>query len=120
MGTSSLREIRLRTEPERSDLEALRLGDIVYLDGTVYTAREGIYKRVVEDGVPLPLDLPAASGANCGRMAPGESARPGVSEKALGVNSKRICPASAGVFVFTSLGPNQIWELEIACARVDR
>jgi len=64
MGTSTLRELRLRTEPDRSELEALRLGDIVYLDGTVYTAREGIYKRVVEDGVPLPLDLPAASGAN--------------------------------------------------------
>ena len=58
MGTSTLREVRLRTEPDRSELEALRLGDVVYLDGTVYTAREGIYKRVVEDGVPLPLDLP--------------------------------------------------------------
>ena len=36
----------------------------MYLDGTVYTAREGIYKRVLEDGIAMPLDLPAKSAAN--------------------------------------------------------
>ena len=58
------KKIRLKTEPDRAALEELALGDVVYLDGTVYTAREGVYKRVVEDGEALPLDLPAESGAN--------------------------------------------------------
>lgn len=59
-----MRKVRLSTEPDRSALESLTLGDVVYLDGTIYTAREGVYKRVVEDGEALPLDLPAESGTN--------------------------------------------------------
>lgn len=55
---------RLSTTPERADLEALRLGDIVHLDGLIYTGREGVYKRALEDGEPLPMDLPAESAAN--------------------------------------------------------
>ena len=58
------KKVRLSTEPDRAALEALALGDVVYLDGTVYTAREGVYKRVIEDGEALPLDLPGESGAN--------------------------------------------------------
>jgi L(+)-tartrate dehydratase beta subunit len=58
------KQIRLSTTPSRADLEALEIGDIVYLDGLVYTGREGVYKRVIEQGEPLPLDLPAESAAN--------------------------------------------------------
>lgn len=58
------RQIRLSTNPAPGDLAALQLGDIVYLDGTVYTGREGVYKRAIEEGAPLPLDLPAESAAN--------------------------------------------------------
>lgn len=61
---ASFKKIRLKTEPTPEDLKALELGDVVYLDGTVYTAREGVYRRAVEEHVPLPLELPAASGAN--------------------------------------------------------
>ena len=32
------REIRLSTTPSAEDIAALRLGDIVYLDGLIYTA----------------------------------------------------------------------------------
>ena len=40
MGPSSgPREIRLSTTPDKADLDALELGDIVYLDGLIYTAR---------------------------------------------------------------------------------
>jgi L(+)-tartrate dehydratase beta subunit len=45
-------------------LPIFALADIVYLDGTVYTAREGVYKRVLEDGIAMPMDLPADSAAN--------------------------------------------------------
>ncbi len=36
------RKIRLSTTPTREDLAELRLGDVVYLDGLIYTAREGV------------------------------------------------------------------------------
>ena len=57
-------KIRLSTNPTGDAIAALQIGDIVYLDGTIYTAREGVYMRVIEDGVDLPLDLPAVSAAN--------------------------------------------------------
>ncbi|MEK9708710.1 MAG: fumarate hydratase C-terminal domain-containing protein, partial [Alphaproteobacteria bacterium] len=57
-------KIRLSTNPTDAAIAALQIGDIVYLDGTIYTAREGVYMRVIEDGVDLPLDLPAVSAAN--------------------------------------------------------
>ncbi|WP_371037787.1 MULTISPECIES: fumarate hydratase C-terminal domain-containing protein [unclassified Rhodosalinus] len=57
-------KVRLSTNPSREALEALNIGDIVFLDGVVYTAREGVYKRACEDGEALPLDLPAESAAN--------------------------------------------------------
>mgnify|MGYP005623261607 FL=1 len=58
------RKIHLSANPTPEALAELSIGDIVYLDGTVYTAREGIYKRVLEDGIAMPLDLPAKSAAN--------------------------------------------------------
>lgn len=57
-------KIRLSTNPSDEAVAALQIGDIVYLDGTVYTAREGVYMRVIDDGIDLPLDLPAVSAAN--------------------------------------------------------
>ena len=57
-------KIRLSANPTDDAIAALQIGDIVYLDGTIYTAREGVYMRVIEDEVDLPLDLPAVSAAN--------------------------------------------------------
>ena len=58
------KKIRLSTNPTEDELRALKLGDVVYLHGSVYTAREGVYIRVVEDKHPLPLELPKESAAN--------------------------------------------------------
>ncbi len=58
------RKFRLSTTPTPEALAELQLGDIVYLDGVIYTGREGVYKRAIEEGEPLPLDLPAESAAN--------------------------------------------------------
>lgn len=60
----NLREISLSTTPSAEDIANIRLGDIVYLDGLLYTGREGVYRRVLEDGAQLPLDLPAVSATN--------------------------------------------------------
>ncbi len=60
----SPRRIRLSTNPTPQALAELRLGDIVYLDGTIYTAREGVYKRALEDNANIPMELPSESAAN--------------------------------------------------------
>ena len=58
------REIRLSTTPSAEDLADLKLGDIVYLDGLMYTAREGVYQRALEEKANIPMELPAQSAAN--------------------------------------------------------
>lgn len=58
------KKVRLSTNPDADALNALAIGDIVYLDGVVYTGREGVYKKVVEEGADLPLDLPGDSATN--------------------------------------------------------
>ena len=50
------RTLRLKTPLADADIAGLRLGDVVYLDGRVYTGREGVYKRVVDEGAALPVD----------------------------------------------------------------
>tara|TARA_R110002033_G_scaffold523_11_gene4755 strand:+ start:802 stop:1467 length:666 start_codon:yes stop_codon:yes gene_type:complete len=60
----SPRKIRLSTTPTQEALDDLRLGDIVYLDGLMYTAREGVYKRALEDKANIPMELPRDSAAN--------------------------------------------------------
>ena len=58
------RKIRLSTTPTQEDLAELRLGDIVYLDGLMYTAREGVYMRALEEKANIPMELPSQSAAN--------------------------------------------------------
>lgn len=58
------REIRLSTTPTPEALAELRLGDIVYLDGLIYTAREGVYMRALEEKANIPMELPLESAAN--------------------------------------------------------
>ena len=58
------REVRLSTTPSQEDLADLKLGDIVYLDGLMYTAREGVYMRALEEKANIPMELPSQSAAN--------------------------------------------------------
>ncbi|SFR42604.1 fumarate hydratase C-terminal domain-containing protein [Litoreibacter janthinus] len=60
----SPRKIRLSTTPTQEALDDLRLGDIVYLDGLMYTAREGVYMRALEEKANIPMELPRDSAAN--------------------------------------------------------
>ncbi len=55
---------RLTIPVRDEDLVGLEIGTIVYLDGVIYTGREGVYKKVVEQGEDIPLDLPSLSNAN--------------------------------------------------------
>ncbi|EPX81107.1 MULTISPECIES: fumarate hydratase C-terminal domain-containing protein [Litoreibacter] len=60
----SPRKIRLSTTPTQEALDDLQLGDIVYLDGLMYTGREGVYKRGLEEKANIPMELPRDSAAN--------------------------------------------------------
>ena len=60
----TIREVRLSTTPTDEAIADLRLGDVVYLDGLMYTAREGVYMRALEDKANIPMELPSQSAAN--------------------------------------------------------
>ncbi|MDA0997559.1 MAG: fumarate hydratase C-terminal domain-containing protein [Proteobacteria bacterium] len=66
MGTDSgtLKKINLNVPVTLDDLKAIEIGNVVYLNGVVYTAREGVYQRVIEDGWKLPDDFASISNAN--------------------------------------------------------
>jgi fumarate hydratase subunit beta len=56
-------EYRLKTPLSDEDVEQLKAGDIVYLTGTIYTARDAAHKRLVDlinKGEELPFDLKGA------------------------------------------------------------
>lgn len=64
MGTGSLKKISLNVPVTTEDLKDVEIGDVVYLNGVVYTAREGVYKRILEDGESLPEGMAQVSNAN--------------------------------------------------------
>jgi L(+)-tartrate dehydratase beta subunit len=63
-GKGALKEVRLTTPVTDADLRGLDLGNVVYLDGLIYTGREGVYKRVLQDGIDPPEDLRALTNVN--------------------------------------------------------
>ena len=67
-------DLPARTE----DIARLELGSAVYLNGLVYTAREGVYKKVLDEGLAPPVDLCALTNVNfhcspAGRAATGSA-----------------------------------------------
>ena len=64
-------EHHLTTPLSRDDIMKLTAGDIVYLSGTVYTARDEAHLRILEltdEGKPLPFDLEGAVIYHCGPL----------------------------------------------------
>ncbi len=74
---SSLRKVRLQLPAQDADLAELKIGDVVYLDGIVYTAREGAYKRILGDGIAPPVDLKSLGNVNF-HCSPAASVEDGV------------------------------------------
>jgi len=61
----------LTTPLTRDDIMELQAGDIVYLSGTIYTARDEAHLRILEltnEGKPLPFDLEGAVLYHCGPL----------------------------------------------------
>jgi L(+)-tartrate dehydratase beta subunit len=61
---TDLRTVRLKLPASGEDLRALEIGTVIYLDGRVFTAREGAYKRAIEDGFGMPAGREALGLAN--------------------------------------------------------
>ncbi len=59
-----LKEVRIKTPVTDEDIAKLELGNVVYLDGVIYTGREGVYQRILGDGIAPPIDLASISNVN--------------------------------------------------------
>ena len=59
-----LKTVRLALPAATSDLRALEIGSVAYLTGRLFTGREGVYKRAVEDGAGMPAAKAALGTAN--------------------------------------------------------
>jgi L(+)-tartrate dehydratase beta subunit len=68
-------EVHLTTPVSAEAIAGLKLGDVVYVSGVVYTAREGVYHQVVDKGVALPAGLRELSNVNF-QCAPAASVGP--------------------------------------------
>jgi L(+)-tartrate dehydratase beta subunit len=47
----------LNTPIKDEDLKDIRIGDIIYLTGTIVTCRDVAHRRLIEEKIPLPVDL---------------------------------------------------------------
>jgi L(+)-tartrate dehydratase beta subunit len=64
MANSGLKTVHLNLPATTAELAQLELGTVVYLKGRLFTAREGAYKRAVEDGAGMPAAVSALGTAN--------------------------------------------------------
>jgi L(+)-tartrate dehydratase beta subunit len=62
--TSPLKSVCLDLPVSTEALRALEIGTVVYLNGRIYTAREGVYKKAVEERAGLPAPAAALGSAN--------------------------------------------------------
>jgi L(+)-tartrate dehydratase beta subunit len=62
--SDDLKIFRLDLPARDEDIKRLEIGSIVYMTGTVYTAREGVYNKILGEGIAPPLDLKTVSNVN--------------------------------------------------------
>jgi L(+)-tartrate dehydratase beta subunit len=68
-------EVHLTTPVPAAAIGSLKLGDVVYLSGVLYTAREGVYRQVVDRGLPFPETVKALTNVNF-HCSPAATVRP--------------------------------------------
>ena len=76
------REWELACPLVSSDIEKLAAGDLVYLSGPVYTARDGVYKHMLIDGNAPPIDLQELTNVSLQSSPAGVEVSPGEFEVA--------------------------------------
>lgn len=52
-----IRVVELRTPLSDADVRDLRIGDVVFLTGPAFTARDGVYRYMLEEGHAPPIDI---------------------------------------------------------------
>lgn len=62
----------LKTPIRDEDIENIRVGDIVYLDGTLVTCRDVGHRRLIELGMQLPVDLAGMAIFHAGPIVAGK------------------------------------------------
>ena len=62
--SSKLKTVRLQLPATAEDVAKLEIGTVIYLDGRIYTGREGVYQKVVGDGAGLPASLEELGNVN--------------------------------------------------------
>jgi len=70
-----MKEIRLKVPVTPEDLAKLEAGMVVYLEGPIYTGREGLYRRVLDEGLKPTVDLASLSNVNF-HCSPAAAVRP--------------------------------------------
>ena len=60
---SEIREVNITLPATRDDIESLELGDAVFLNGLVFTGREGLYHMIFDKNVEPPIDPRTLGGA---------------------------------------------------------
>lgn len=48
--------VKLKTPLSKEDTKKLKAGDLVYISGTIYTARDRAHQRILEEGSPVNLE----------------------------------------------------------------
>src|SRR5215813_10078092 len=61
---AALKTVELKLPASTQDLRGLEIGSVAYLSGRVFTAREGVYKRAIEDGAGMPASREAVGLTN--------------------------------------------------------
>jgi L(+)-tartrate dehydratase beta subunit len=71
MAGEGLKTVQLKLPASTEHLAKLELGTVVYLTGRVFTAREGVYKRAVEEaaGMPAPPSELGTANFHCSPAA---------------------------------------------------
>ena len=59
-----LNEVNINIPASDEDISQLTLGSVVYLNGIIYTAREGVYDRILSGTDQLPVGLTNKTNAN--------------------------------------------------------
>jgi L(+)-tartrate dehydratase beta subunit len=80
--TAGPREFELTVPLSEADVRQLRAGDIVYLSGPVFTARDGVFEYMLGRGHPAPINIRDACNVATTSSPAGVEVRPGEFEVA--------------------------------------
>lgn len=61
---NKLKQVRLQTPVTPEALAELEIGSVAFLDGLLYTAREGVYEKVLNKGERPPVDFTQMTNVN--------------------------------------------------------